>query len=73
MQLARQSRSHEARRHGAVRAAPGRTARGDPRRFGRRPALLIAVEAPGPSVSDDLKLFALTFLGGFLFVSVLIG
>jgi hypothetical protein len=45
----------------------------DPRRFGRR-ALAVAVAAPRQSaLGDDLKLFALTFAAGFLFVSILIG
>ena len=45
----------------------------DPRRFGRR-ASAVAVAAPAqPSISDDVKLFAGTFLCGFLFVSILIG
>jgi hypothetical protein len=45
----------------------------DPRSFGR--ALLRDLPAPArlaPSIAEDLKLFALTFLGGFVFVSVLI-
>ena len=32
-----------------------------------------AAAAPAPAISDDLKLFATTFVAGFLFVSVLIG
>jgi hypothetical protein len=39
----------------------------DPRRFGRRPA-----PQPRFSISADLKLFATTFIAGFLFVSILI-
>jgi hypothetical protein len=42
-----------------------------PRHFGRGPARVLAVAAPAQSaVSDDLKLFATTFLAGFVFVSV---
>ena len=46
----------------------------DQRRFGRRPAARAdaqAVRAPG--LDEDLRLFAVTFAGGFLFVSILIG
>jgi len=45
----------------------------DPRRFGRRPTAVAAAFARRPALSDDLKLFALTFAAGFLFVSILIG
>ena len=45
----------------------------DPRRFGRRPAALAAAAVERPALSDDFKLFALTFVAGFLFVSILIG
>ena len=47
-----------------------------PFRFGQgRPWIVEDVSrAPEQStLSDDLKLFAMTFLGGFLFVSILIG
>jgi len=46
----------------------------DPRLFGRAP--LHGADAPPMRVStlaDDLRLFALTFAAGFLFVSILIG
>ena len=47
----------------------------NPRLFGRGPVR--DVDAPVPvaefSLSDDVKLFAMTFLAGFLFVSILIG
>ena len=45
----------------------------DPRRFGKGRAreLSTAPVAPG-TFSNDLKLFATTFLAGFLFVSILI-
>ena len=45
-----------------------------PRLFGRGPVR--AAEGPvdaGFSLSEDVKLFAMTFLAGFLFVSILIG
>ncbi len=41
----------------------------DPRTFGRRrPFLGEALAAPAPAVSDDLKLFAMTYIAGFAFV-----
>ena len=45
----------------------------DPRRFGRAPlrALAIPLES-GWRLDDDIKLFATTFVAGFLFVSILI-
>lgn len=45
----------------------------DPRRFGRRAVAIAATMPAQPALSDDLKLFALTFVAGFLFVSILIG
>ena len=43
----------------------------NPRSFGRRqPFLSEAVAAPTPAIGDDLKLFALTYFAGFLFVSL---
>ena len=47
----------------------------DPRRFGRGRALVLAAPAPpqpwfASSISDDVKLFATTFLAGFVFVSL---
>jgi hypothetical protein len=48
-----------------------------PRKFGRgrvRTFALAAQAAPlFPSISEDVKLFAATFLAGFLFVSIVIG
>lgn len=46
----------------------------DPRSFGRGRlrALSEAAAVPAPMLSDDMKLFATTFLAGFVFVSVLI-
>ena len=42
--------------------------------FGRgRTWLLEMISAPAAAISEDVKLFAATFLAGFLFVSVLIG
>jgi len=45
----------------------------DPRDFGQRGLRDTVAEPVGRSVSEDFKLFALTFVAGFLFVSVLIG
>jgi hypothetical protein len=46
----------------------------DPRRFGRRSAYLVgeAPTAPAPSLSHDVRLFATTFAGGFLFVFLMV-
>ena len=45
-----------------------------PFRFGRGPAWLVGeLPVSRTKVSDDLKLFAVTFAAGFLFVSILIG
>jgi len=71
MQFARPAGTPDARPHRSRR--PARVARRDPRRFGRRPPPAAAIARPQPSISNDLKLFAVTFLGGFLFVSILIG
>jgi len=44
-----------------------------PRQFGRGRVFLLAAPAiPCPAIGEDLKLFASTFVLGFLFVSVLI-
>ena len=40
------------------------------RLFGRRRPYLAAVAQPAPSVADDLRIFLLTFGGGFLFMTV---
>ena len=46
----------------------------DSRRFGRGPILCAEVASKRPrTLSDDLRLFAVTFVAGFLFVSILIG
>ena len=45
----------------------------DPRRFGRRPIAVAAALPAKPTLNEDLKLFAITFAAGFLFVSILIG
>ena len=46
----------------------------NPRQFGRGPFRWDhLVPAPARQVSADLKLFAMTFAAGFLFVSILIG
>ena len=44
----------------------------DPRRFGRAVARTVSLAEPRPAIGDDIKLFAMTFAAGFLFVSVLI-
>jgi hypothetical protein len=42
-----------------------------PRAFGRRrPFVTAAVAPPAPALSDDLKLFLMTYAAGFLFVSL---
>jgi len=44
------------------------------RRFGRGPTRLAVESSSGDrGLTDDLKLFAATFVAGFLFVSILIG
>ncbi|NUQ18413.1 MAG: hypothetical protein HOP95_08185 [Sphingomonas sp.] len=46
----------------------------DPKQFGKGPLRVLAEQSePGLALSADLKLFAMTFLAGFLFVSILIG
>jgi hypothetical protein len=46
----------------------------DPRLFGRGPMRLLGSDCEIPALlSDDVKLFATTFLAGFLVVSILIG
>ena len=51
-----------------------RTASIHPLRFGRRVVLHAAPAVPAPvsRISEDVKLFAMTFAAGFLFVSVYI-
>ena len=44
-----------------------------PRAFGRGPARVLDEAAQPSGLSGDLKLFAATFVAGFLFVSILIG
>ncbi len=44
----------------------------DPRIFGRGRTLGASSPAMRPSISAELKLFATTFVAGFLFVSILI-
>ena len=46
----------------------------DPKAFGRGRVRELSMPAAAPSaLSADLKLFATTFVAGFLFVSILIG
>jgi hypothetical protein len=45
-----------------------------PRLFGRRaPVRAEAAAMPASALADDLRLFAVTFAAGFLFVAILIG
>ena len=45
----------------------------DPRLFGRRaPVTRACADVASRSAGDDVRLFAMTFAAGFLFVSVLI-
>ena len=44
-----------------------------PKAFGRGPVRELDAPEQTIRISDDLKLFAVTFLAGFLFVSILIG
>jgi hypothetical protein len=44
-----------------------------PKAFGRGPARVLEEAIEPSGLSSDLKLFAGTFLAGFLFVSILIG
>ena len=45
-----------------------------PCRFGKGETFMLTLPSePDWTLSDDLKLFAATFLAGFLFVSILIG
>jgi hypothetical protein len=55
------------------RTSPRRDAPLDPREFGMGPLLCGEKPARPLALSDDLRLFAYTFLAGFVFVSVLIG
>ena len=46
----------------------------DPRRFGRAPIPCAEAQTlRAPTLGNDLRLFAITFAAGFLFVSILIG
>jgi len=45
----------------------------DPLMFGRRGLAASTVEAKPGSARDDLRLFAITFAAGFLFMSVFLG
>lgn len=66
--------NHAWRARRAAMRSPFR--RVDPRRFGRS-ALLRTAPAPTPPQQPaalyELKLFAVTFLAGFLFISILVG
>ena len=61
----------------AIKTFPMRSSRAlvaaDPRQFGRAPLWQMeAADEQAWSVPDDLRLFATTFAGGFLFVAILI-
>jgi hypothetical protein len=43
-----------------------------PRHFGRGPVREIRQRSPDARIPEDLKLFATTFIAGFIFVSLLI-
>jgi hypothetical protein len=45
----------------------------DPRLFGRGRPRILGVTQSEWAISEDLKLFATTFVAGFLIVSILIG
>ena len=52
----------------SIRSLPLRT-----RNFGRRrPFAMAAAAPPAPAIGEDVKLFAATWLAGFLFVSLLL-
>ena len=58
---------------GRARPVPRHSLRFKRRRFGRRRPFTTALPAARVrAIGDDLRLFATTFAGGFLFVSVLI-
>ena len=38
--------------------------------FGRARHYVLAAAEPSPQIADDLRLFILTFVGGFLFMAV---
>ncbi len=44
----------------------------DPRHFGRAPSWRLSAVAVEAATGDDLRLFATTFLAGFIFVSLLL-
>ena len=44
----------------------------DPRAFGRGIARELPLAQSEPALGDDFRLFATTFLAGFLFVSILL-
>jgi hypothetical protein len=44
----------------------------DPRRFGRGPVRVSQTVDQSPSIAGDLQLFATTYIGGFIFVSILL-
>jgi hypothetical protein len=45
----------------------------DPPQFGRRVRAAPIIDAKPHSIGDDLRLFAMTFAAGFLFVTIFLG
>lgn len=45
----------------------------DPRAFGRRDLPRAELALPARTTADDLRLFAATFVAGFVFVSIFLG
>ena len=66
--------AYQPSRRRTASAAPARSWRLDPRRFGRAGVLESEPAPPPPArrFGSDLRLFAITFLAGFLFVSILL-
>ena len=44
----------------------------NPRHFGRGMPRIHAIAPAAPAMSDDFRLFTTTFVGGFLFISILL-
>jgi hypothetical protein len=75
MPLARSAAAFRGSGPARASVVPARSWRLDPRRFGRAHA--VGTDAPIAErrafrFASDLKLFAVTFLAGFLFVSILL-
>ena len=74
MPLARSAIAFQSSAPRRMPAAPARSWRLDPRRFGRASIVTAApaTERRAFRFASDLKLFAVTFLAGFVFVSILL-